>query len=199
MPDINTTDVNKIDAEAVDGLAGVNNSLAYKVHEIEKHFHNCERWIGEPAVRDAEVDCHEVATTQPFQTDAGDGTTDAYTEGYGTPLCVLGTGYTSLCCGTNTKFDLHRMQIHTTQNTADKLIHRIQIIWGTGTVGDAITANQITEVLADPDDGGGKNAPFAIMMPRGTIGTTKVWVRHWVDNLNTGTMDFFLGLHEYVA
>ena len=31
-----------IDTVAVDGLSGVSNSLAYKVHEIEKHFHNSE-------------------------------------------------------------------------------------------------------------------------------------------------------------
>ncbi len=38
--------VNKIDNQAVDGLSGVSNSMAYKVHEIEKHFHNHERWFG---------------------------------------------------------------------------------------------------------------------------------------------------------
>jgi len=193
----------KQDELAVDGLLGTNNSLAYKVHEIEKHFHNCERWIGEPETRDAEVTCFSAETVEPFQTDAGDGTaggaSQPWTPAYGTPLCVIGTGYTSICCGTGVKFDLHRMQIHTTQSTTDKVIHRIQLIWGTGTVAEAIAANQISEVIADPDDGGGKNAPVAVMMPRGTIGTTKVWVRHWVDNINTGTLDFFLGLHEYAG
>ena len=41
--------VNKIDAVATSGLAGVSNSLAYRVHEIEKHFHNYERWFGKSA------------------------------------------------------------------------------------------------------------------------------------------------------
>ena len=34
------------DSKATVGLLGVTNSLAYRVHEIEKHFHNRERWIG---------------------------------------------------------------------------------------------------------------------------------------------------------
>ena len=36
----------KIDNEAVLGLLGTNNSLAYKVHEIEKHFHNAQQIYG---------------------------------------------------------------------------------------------------------------------------------------------------------
>lgn len=34
------SDIRKIDSYAIDGLAGTENSLAYRVHEIEKHFHN---------------------------------------------------------------------------------------------------------------------------------------------------------------
>jgi hypothetical protein len=36
----------KIDDLATNGLAGVNNSLAYRVHEIEKHFHNVGKVFG---------------------------------------------------------------------------------------------------------------------------------------------------------
>ena len=46
----------KIDNLAVDGLNGVNNSLAYKVHEIEKHFHNVEYWVGDGGGGVADVD-----------------------------------------------------------------------------------------------------------------------------------------------
>ncbi len=174
-----------------------------EVEEIEHHLHTHERWIGEPEVRNAEITCFSVETVKPFQTDAGDGTaggaSQPWTPGYGTPLCIVGTGYTPICHGTNVKFDLHRIMIHDTQGTTDKVIHRIQVIHGAGTVGDAITANQITEIISDPDNGGGKNAPILIRSPLLTIGTDKIWVRHWVDNVNTGTMDFFVGLHEYPA
>jgi hypothetical protein len=40
------TETDKIDTVAVNGLSGVSNSLAYKVHEIEKHFHNSEKVYG---------------------------------------------------------------------------------------------------------------------------------------------------------
>ena len=41
-----TSSNTKIDNQAVDGLLGVKDSLAYKIHEIEKHLHNREFWFG---------------------------------------------------------------------------------------------------------------------------------------------------------
>ena len=37
-------ETDKIDQAVTDGLAGTSNSLAYRVHEIEKHFHGREFW-----------------------------------------------------------------------------------------------------------------------------------------------------------
>lgn len=37
--------IEKIDSFAVDGLLGVEDSLAYKVSEIDRHLHNRERWF----------------------------------------------------------------------------------------------------------------------------------------------------------
>jgi len=39
-------DLHKIDGMETDGLAGVHDSLAYRVEEIEKHFHNEEQAFG---------------------------------------------------------------------------------------------------------------------------------------------------------
>ena len=41
-----STTLDKIDGAAVDGLSGVTDSLAFKVTEIEKHFHNNEQIFG---------------------------------------------------------------------------------------------------------------------------------------------------------
>ena len=46
MPGFDNQNIEKIDSLVVNGLLGVSNSLAYKTHEIEKHFHNSEFWFG---------------------------------------------------------------------------------------------------------------------------------------------------------
>ena len=43
---IENTDIQKIDDLATNGLSGISNSLSYRVHEIEKHFHSEEHWYG---------------------------------------------------------------------------------------------------------------------------------------------------------
>jgi hypothetical protein len=183
------SETDKIDKKATDGLAGISNSLAYRVHEIEKHFHNRERWIGEHTTRNAEVDCGETGRLVPFQATAGNNT-------WGTPLCILGTTDTPVIAA-QTKFDIHRIMIIDVAVAANVISHYIQIIYGTGTAADAITAGQFSEIIVTPERAG-KAEPFDIMMPRVTAGQ-KAWVRHWVKSVNAPTMDFYIGLHEYAG
>jgi len=127
-------EVSKIDDKATVGLNGVSNSLAYRVHEIEKHFHSREIWFGEHGTRNAEVDCGARNVMTPFQVDAGN---DAYG---GTPLCIVGTGDVPISAG-YVKLDLHHIVVVDVEATADLKIHKVQLIWGSGTVADAITAD----------------------------------------------------------
>ena len=182
----------KIDEAATDGLLGGNNSLAYRVHEIEKHFHNREIWFGEHGTRNGEVDCGARNVMTPFQVDAGN---DTYG---GTPLCVIGTGDVPISAG-YVKLDLHHIVVVDVEATADLELHKVQIIWGSGTVVAAISADQVSDVAPFIPLRGAAFSVMNVMMPRITIGTDKVWVRHWVDGTDTATMDFFIGFHEYVG
>lgn len=185
-------DLSKIDSNATNGLEGTNNSLAYRVHEIEKHFHSREVWFGENAGRTGEVTCGARDVMTPFQVDAGDDT-------YGTtPLCVIGTGDVPISSG-YVKLDLHRIVVVDVEATADLKIHKVQLIWGSGTVAAAIQADQVSDVPPFIPLRGAAFTVMDVMMPRITIGTDKVWIRHWVDGVTTGTMDFFIGVHEYIG
>ncbi len=186
------SEILKIDKLATLGLNGVSNSLAYRVHEIEKHFHSREVWLGEHSSRNAEVDCGERDVITPFQVDAGN---DVYGT---TPLCIIGTGDVPISAG-YVKLDLHRMVVVDVEAQADLDIHKVQLIWGSGTVADAISADQISDIPPFVPERGAAFTVMEIMMPRITIGTDKVWIRHWVNGTNTGTMDFFIGIHEYVG
>jgi hypothetical protein len=49
MAILTETELKKIDRAAVSGLSGTVNSLAYKIHELEKHIHNSELCYGKAA------------------------------------------------------------------------------------------------------------------------------------------------------
>ncbi len=174
----------KIDNKITDGLSGVSNSLAYRVHEIEKHFHNNERWLGLAAVPAGETHRADIDSITAFQMDAGNDT-------WGTWLQVIGSSDTPVIAGM-AKFDLHRILMSDVENK--KRITRIQIAVGSsGAAG--LAAGDYTEIIATPDNDA-KQDPYSIMMPRYSAGE-KVWIRCWVKATNTSKIDFFIGLHEY--
>lgn len=174
----------KIDDKAIDGLSGVVGSLAYEVATIEKHIHNWERWIGLAAVPDGEVHRFDIDSMTPFQMDAGNDT-------WGPWLQIVGSEDFPIESGM-TKRDAHRMLIVDTER--DVQITRIQIAGGED-ADAAVTAGNYTELMVVPLRGA-NHAPFEIMTGRAPS-TMKGWIRCWVDGQDTGTVDFFLGVHEY--
>ena len=187
---IRSLDTLKIDNEATNGLLGVNNSLAYRVHEIEKHFHSDEDWFGLAAIPAAEThraDDITIATLAPFQIDAGN-------DDWGTWLQILGSSDTPNRTSM-VKFDLHNIQVVDSETTN---VHSfIQIGWG-ATGAAALTAMDYTTIpYLSPTNQAAETA-IPVMMSRITAGT-KVWARCLAVGANTMTLDFYFGIHEYVG
>ena len=184
--------VNKIDGDAVDGLTGTNNSLAYKVHEIEKHFHGPEILLGISA-NQAGNDWALEGTTNFFSAVSGN---DVYGADANDEAKVIGTDDGPYKTGM-VKFDLHRIFIVTLD---DDDLYFVRIVWGTGTLAAAVTAKQYSELAVANNPAGSKagGVPVEVMMPRLTYGTDKVWIqcRCATDN---SEMDFFVLLHEYAG
>jgi hypothetical protein len=186
-------DNNKIDSLAVDGLAGVSNSLAYKVHEIEKHFHSCEDWFGVADTpsgthfADDMTDHTLAAPVDPFQIDAGNDVWGAWVQ-------VFGTGDTPNRTDM-VKFDLHKIQIVDSE-TAN--VHTfIQI--GSGASGAAaLSAGTYTTVAYLTPTAQSSHGAINFMQSRVAVGTA-IWARCLAVATNTMTIDFYLGLHEYAG
>lgn len=177
----------KIDSAATLGLAGTSNSLAYRVHELERHFHNVERWWGALAAPD-ETNAIEANVTRPFVAASGADT-------WGTAIPICGTDDNPVLA-TDAKFDCHRIMV--TDLDDDTTPWRIRIIWGTGTSGDAITAGQWTEAMVMTNAVPGNRAggsPVDIIMRRENVGV-KIWAQAW-NNDNLEELSFFYGCHGY--
>jgi hypothetical protein len=181
----------KVDELATEGLNGTPDSLAYRVEEIEKHFHNRECWRGKLAVQsgtnwaDDNIDTPFVAVSG-----ANDWGTDTDDEAK-----VLGTGDTPFIGG-NVKFDPHRILITAVSSSTP---YKMRLIWGTGTMAEAIAANQWScfmyrfDSISPAVEAG---FPVDIKLPRLRSGIDKLWAQVW--NLtDNATISFFIGIHEY--
>jgi hypothetical protein len=175
----------KIDNKAVDGLTGVYNSLAYRVAEIERHFHSAGRWFGKATTASGEdhVADRIGSNNGAFQIDAGDNAWGAWVQ-------ILGATDTPADTG-KVYFDPHEIVITAAERTA---LYYIQI--GRGASGAAaLTAGTYTELALDLTDRGG-GAIVDVQTGRAPAGS-KLWARCMCPGQNTATLDFVMGLHEY--
>ena len=178
-------DIDRVDSHSTRGLLGATNSLAYRVHEIERHLHSGGRWFESAAVPAANTHMADAIGTGggAFQIDAGN-------DDWGAWVCILGSSDTPIRTG-YAYFDPHQLIIEATEKAKT---HFIQI--GRGASGAAaLTAGTYTEFLYCAT--GQKDAGIIELQtgraPAGSI----LWARCMIPSEATGTVDFYFGLHEY--
>lgn len=181
--------VRKIDSSAAIGLSGVFNSLAYRVHEIEKHFHNRERWFGKLGVQTA-TDWAE-NNLSPYRAISGN---NDYGADANDEAKVIGTADTPVIAGM-VKYDVHRLLVVASSSAT---IWKLRVVYGSGTMANAIAAGQYSTVMGRYDEavGASPGDPLEIMIPRLASGVDQVWIQGW-NGTDNATIDFFVGLHEY--
>jgi hypothetical protein len=176
----------QIDGGSAAGLAGVSNSLSYRVHEIEKHFHSSERWwgkTGSPTETNATA-----ATLTPFVAVSGN-------NAYGAAIPICGSGnFPSSGSTADVKFDLHKIVITDNDHATP---YRMRFINGAaGGSAAAVTAGNFTETVfcikSGPNEVGN---PVTLQQPRVSVGSV-VWAQVW-NATNASEVDFFWGCHGY--
>jgi hypothetical protein len=177
----------KIDGIATLGLLGVADSLAYRVGEIERHLHSYEKWFARAAVPSGETHVADrIGTgTAAFQVDGGNNTWGAWVQ-------IVGSSDTPVQAAA-AYFDLHRMMITDIEN--DGAVHFVQIAFGESGAA-ALTAGNYTEFVFKSQAVNTEETPVSIQTRRAAA-RTKCWARVWSVGQNTGTMDFYIGFHEY--
>ena len=177
----------KIDNQAVDGLLGVSNSLAYRVHEIERHLHSSGSWFGAAAVPSGETHVADriAGGIAPFQLDGGD-------DDWGAWVQILGSDDTPARTG-QVYFDPHEVVVASTERAGT---YFIQMARGdSGAAG--LAAGTYTEFVFESDSVGQKAAGIIkVQTGRAPVGS-KLWARTLCVGENTATIDFYFGIHEY--
>lgn len=178
----------KIDDFATSGLLGTSNSLSYRVHEIEQHFHVAERWFGQATTPSgtAHVADRIGPSINPFRLTAGN-------NAWGSWVQILGSTDTPADSG-KIYFDPHRMHVPV---AGDDVTYFVQftrgddpdVAWAAG-MGTEIIFTAVSNIV----DGG----EIDIRTGRAPVGS-KVWARTMSPGNNADTIDFYIGIHEYIG
>ena len=179
------TDTMKIDSAATDGLTGVSNSLAYRVHEIERHLHSGGRWFETAAAANPTTHVADRIGdgAGAFQIDAGNNT-------WGDWVQILGSSDTPTVAG-KTHFDPHQFIVEAAEKAATYFIQM-----GRGASGAAaLAAGTYTEFVYSATVQKDTSI-IPIQTGRAPAGSL-LWVRCVAPGENTATLDFYIGLHEY--
>jgi len=162
--------------------------LQATLDEHDMHFHNWSVVGGAAAAPSGETHVcdwdYEMATIAPFQIDAGADTWGAWT-------LIIGSDDTPARVG-NTEFDFRHITIEDVER--DGATTMLQIGHGDPVSQIFIQQQLSTRIFVPKKDV--KHNPLEIMTKRITAGE-KVWARLWVKGQNTGTMDFYIDVHEY--
>ena len=177
----------KIDDAATDGLAGVSNSLAYRTHEVERHFHSRERWLGAAVTPSGETHVADnIGTSKTaFRLDAGNNDWGAWVQ-------TLGSSDTPVIFG-SVKFDPHRVVITAVERA--NAVYFIQFAQGESGAA-ALSTGAYSDTVIQLTNTAPRGQPFVIQSRR-IIAGTKAWARCLCVGQNTGTIDFYFGIHEY--
>lgn len=173
----------KIGHAATLGLLGTANSISYRVHEIERHFHSNERWASKLAVP-AGNRVTETGMT-PFVAASGNNT-------YGVAVQIMDIADAVGLFPGAVKYDLHRLFISDLDHTTP---YRIRISYGTGTQPAAIAAGQYSEVMWRSDNVNADRTPIVVQMRR-IDAATKAWIEVW-NATNGSEVDLYAGIHFY--
>jgi hypothetical protein len=177
----------EFDDVAVQGLLGTPESLPYILAEIETHLHGYERWFGLATAPVGET--HRAdrigAGVAAFQADAGNNTWGAW-------LQILGSTDTPDGAGM-ARYDMHRFMFTAVERSTS--VHFVQVAFGASGAA-ALAAGTYTEFVFKPQSATAEETPVNTQEHPQPAGT-KAWLRVLVPGQNTGTMDFYLGLHEY--
>ena len=174
-------------------LGDVANEPIYnRLYEIERHFHNYERWFGKANTATATHFADRIGKTEsggaeaPFQINGAN-------DDWGAWVQLFGEDDTPAVAG-NTKWDIHRLMIVDVQR--DNATHFIQIGYGASGAA-ALLANTYSEFVHRPQATNTEETPIDVMSRR-QANDTLVWARVFVIGQNLGTVDFYVGLHEYI-
>jgi len=171
-------------------VSGISVTATEKVHITEHHLHHHARWLALAAIPVGEThraDRFSPGHASAFQIDAGNDTWGAWVQ-------ILGSSDTPI--SSNALFyDPHLIHISDSERNVPYLI---QFAHGDSPA-IALADDEYTEFVYCSVGTGQVAERMAqqVQTDRHSV-RTKLWARCFCPGQNTGTLDFYIGLHEYL-
>ena len=185
----------------VASLIALSRKILSEAHEIERHLHNYERWIGPAAVASGEDHVAD-ALGEVGGTPAGVITSFQLTSGanktWGTAVQIWGATDSALILPTGRQayFELHRLRIIDVQTNTHDWFLRI-IAGASAAAGVSADTYGIIPLFVENTN---KIVTPVELLDERMIAGTKLWIQllHTSDN-DAETMDLQFGVHGYPA
>lgn len=166
---------------------------------IEQHIHAGERWFGAAAVPAGETHIADRTGAGAATAEAGPFVVDAGNDDWGAWAQILGSEDTPTDGGSKVAFDMHRLNIGATENTAQRYMIQIAL-QEDAPADDPGAADTYTEMeFISPGVGALNRIDPQVIQQEHVAAGTKVWMRTRAPNQDTSTMSFYFGLHEYTV
>lgn len=156
---------------------------------VEHHFHNTARYLGlavSPSGTTHRADKVGPSVTS-FQLDAGNDDWSGWTQVVGSTDTPVQTG--------KLYFDFHKLLVTASERTAS---YFIQICFSTGAGTPTGEATLYTTIGYQAIATNGRSSAIEFRSPVVPVGT-KCWARTICIGQDTGTINFYIGIHEYVS
>jgi len=162
--------------------------MSEELEVIETHLHSNERWFERTPQIDGEI---HVAVRIGTPGGLGAFIMDAGNNTWGSWIQILGSSDTPADPG-KVAFDLHRIEISSAEKNS---VYYIQLAAGVSGA-QALIDKTVTEFPVKPLSNQIDAGPV-LGQSEIAISGTKIWARCMCPGQNTGTMNFFPGIHEY--
>lgn len=175
----------QIDNFPTNGLTGIEDSLAYRINEVDRHLHHYVRAYGLAAVPAGETHRADEITSDPdpFIVDAGNDTWGAWVQ-------IFGSADTPTGCVYYDPGDMNIVSVETAN-----VVYLLQLAAGTsGAAG--LAADTYSDAVFTPQSAAGRPAAFEYPMRRQAAGT-KLWLRTLARGTNTAELGVYIDIHCY--
>lgn len=185
-----------INGTSIKEIIETSDTILLEARQVERHLHSVKRYLCAAVIPDGTVHVADKISSVVAPNTATGFTVISGNNDWGNWVQILGSSDTPIL---NSMLSFDLLDIFITNSSTINTLYLLQISFGNTTPGDAVTAENYTEILHATQTTaiGAIRAVLPCNSRRVDIGT-KMWARCFTPGFNARSVIFFFGLHEHL-